>query len=42
MKDDKLTNAAVMLFGKNTDNYPQLLLRMACFKGSRIISDDIP
>lgn len=32
MKDDKLTNAAVMLFGKNTDNYPQLLLRMACFK----------
>ena len=34
MKDDKLTNAAVMLFGKNTDNYPQLLLRMACFKGT--------
>lgn len=33
LKDGKPTNAAVMLFGKNTDDYPQLLLRMACFKG---------
>jgi len=31
--DGKPTNAAVVLFGKNTDYYPQLLLRMACFKG---------
>ena len=34
LKDGKPTNAAVMLFGKNTDEYPQLLLRMACFKGN--------
>ena len=34
LKDEKPTNAAVMLFGKNTDAYPQLLLRMACFKGN--------
>ena len=34
LKDGKPTNAAVMLFGKNTDDYPQLLLRMACFKGN--------
>ena len=35
LKDGKPTNAAVMLFGKNTDYYPQLLLRMACFKGNQ-------
>lgn len=34
LNNGKPTNAAVMLFGKNTDDYPQLLLRMACFKGS--------
>lgn len=34
LNDSKLTNAAVMLFGKNTDDYPQLLMRMACFKGN--------
>ena len=34
LKEGKPTNAAVMLFGKNTDDYPQLLLRMACFKGN--------
>lgn len=34
LNDGKLTNAAVMLFGKNTDDYPQLLMRMACFKGN--------
>lgn len=34
MKNGQLTNAAVMLFGTNTDDYPQLLLRMACFKGT--------
>lgn len=34
LKDGKPTNAAVMLFGKNTDDYSQLLLRMACFKGN--------
>ena len=34
LKDGKPTNAAVMLFGKNTDAYPQLLMRMACFKGN--------
>ena len=34
LKDGKPTNAAVMLFGKNNDDYPQLLLRMACFKGN--------
>ena len=34
LNNGKPTNAAVMLFGKNTDDYPQLLLRMACFKGN--------
>ena len=34
LKDGKPTNASVMLFGKNTDGFPQLLLRMACFKGN--------
>lgn len=34
LNDGKLSNAAVMLFGKNTDDYPQLLMRMACFKGN--------
>lgn len=34
LNDGKPTNAAVMLFGKNTDDYPQLLMRMACFKGN--------
>lgn len=34
LKNGQLTNAAIMLFGKNTDAYPQLLLRMACFKGN--------
>lgn len=34
MKDGKLLNAAVMLFGKDTEEmYPQLQLRMACFRG---------
>ncbi len=32
-KDGKLTNAAVMLFAKDTGDYPQLLLRMARFVG---------
>lgn len=34
LNDGKPTNAAVMLFGKNIDDYPQLLMRMACFKGN--------
>ena len=34
LNDGKPTNAAVVLFGKNTDCYPQLLLRMARFKGT--------
>lgn len=34
LNNGKPTNATVMLFGKNTDDYPQLLLRMACFKGN--------
>ena len=33
IKDDKIKNAAIMLFGKNTNEYPQLLLRLARFKG---------
>lgn len=33
-KDDFLTNAAVMLFAKDTYQYPQLLLRMARFDGN--------
>ncbi|MBQ0076085.1 MAG: putative DNA binding domain-containing protein [Bacteroidales bacterium] len=33
-KGGKLTNAAVMLFGKDTSEYPQLLLRMARFVGT--------
>lgn len=34
LKKGQPTNAAVMLFGNNTEDYPQLLLRMACFKGT--------
>lgn len=33
-KEGKLTNAALMLFGKDTSEYPQLLLRMARFVGT--------
>lgn len=34
MKQGMLTNAAVMLFAKNTSDYPQLLVRLARFKGT--------
>ena len=34
MKGNAVRNAAVMLFGKDTSNYPQLLLRMARFVGT--------
>ena len=34
LKDGHPTNAAVMLFAKDTIDYPQMLLRMACFKGT--------
>ena len=34
LRDDKPTNAAVVLFGSNLDGYPQLLLRMARFRGT--------
>jgi len=34
MKGDAIRNAAVMLFGKDTSEYPQLLLRMARFVGT--------
>ena len=34
LHDGKPTNAAVVLFGNNVDEYPQLLLRMARFKGT--------
>lgn len=34
LKDGCPTNAAVMLFAKNTDDFPQMLLRMACFDGT--------
>lgn len=33
LNDGKPTNAAVMLFGKNTDDYPEFELRMGYFKG---------
>ena len=33
LKDGKITNAAVVLFGKNLYDYPQLMLRMAYFRG---------
>lgn len=33
MKEGKLTNAAIVLFAKDTERYPQIELRMACFKG---------
>lgn len=33
LKDGHPINAAVMLFAKSTDDYPQMLLRMACFDG---------
>lgn len=34
LKDDKVKNAAVALFAKDIDDYPQLELKMACFKGT--------
>ena len=34
LKDGCPINAAVMLFAKNTDDFPQMLLRMACFDGT--------
>ena len=34
LKDGHPINAAVMLFAKDTNDYPQMLLRMACFKGT--------
>ena len=34
LHNGKPTNAAVVLFGNNVDEYPQLLLRMARFKGT--------
>lgn len=34
LKDGELTQGGMMLFGKDTDNYPQLLLRMARFVGT--------
>ena len=34
LNDGKPTNAAVVLFGDNVDDYPQLLLRMARFRGT--------
>lgn len=34
VKDSKPTNAAVALFSKNLDEYPQLLMRMARFRGT--------
>ena len=33
LKDGKITNAAVVLFGKNLYDYPQLMLRLAYFRG---------
>lgn len=33
LKEGKITNAAVVLFGKNLYDYPQLMLRMAYFRG---------
>ena len=33
LKDGKPTNAALMLFGKDTSDYPQLMVRMARFRG---------
>lgn len=33
LKEGKVTNAAVVLFGKNLYDYPQLMLRMAYFRG---------
>lgn len=34
LKEGKPTNAAVVLFAKDTELYPQIELRMACFKGT--------
>ena len=34
LKDGKPTHAAVVLFAKDTDPFPQIELRMACFKGT--------
>ena len=33
LRNGKVTNAAVVLFGKNLYDYPQLMLRMAYFRG---------
>lgn len=33
LRDGRPTNAAVMLFTANTDDYPEMELRMACFRG---------
>lgn len=33
LKDGKVTNAAIVLFGKKLYDYPQLMLRMAYFRG---------
>jgi ATP-dependent DNA helicase RecG len=33
VKNGKLTNAAIMLFGNDTSDYPQLKIRMARFRG---------
>ncbi|MBR1933299.1 MAG: putative DNA binding domain-containing protein [Prevotella sp.] len=33
LRDGKITNAAVVLFGKQLYDYPQLMLRMAYFRG---------
>ncbi len=33
LKNGKPTNAAVVLFAKDTGQFPQIELRMACFKG---------
>lgn len=34
LNEGKPTNASVMLFADNTDRYPEMELRMACFKGT--------
>ena len=33
MENGRLRNAAVMLFGRNFSDFPQLMVRMACFRG---------
>ncbi len=37
LRDGKLTNAAVVLFGKQLYDYPQLMIRMAYFRGKEKI-----